>query len=145
MFFNSFKSRMKKAYQALDKGSRDNVFPNGETEFIYVAETLNGLFNNPNLADLIPAYGSIYIYSVLQRGNYYGIFKYAKKKMTNYSDDDIYGMIALITLNQSQNKNFQKPIPDQFEKFKKSIKAEISSFMAIEQHPEIFETKKAIM
>ena len=142
MFFNSFKSRMKKAYDVLDKTSRDAIFPNGQAEFLYVAETLNGLYSNADLTNLIPTYGSVYVYSGLQKGNYYGIYKYAKKKMPNFSDDDVFKMIALITLNQSQNKNFQQSIPDQIEKFKGAIKKEVESFIAIEQHPEIFNTKK---
>ena len=141
MFFNSFKSKMKKTYKTLNVGLKDKVFPNGEAEFIYVTEILNMQYSNSNLKELISAYSSIYVYSALEKGNYYGILKYAKKKMPNYSDDDIVTMIALVVLNQSQNKNFQKPLLEQLNKFKESIKAEISTFIAIEQHPEIFETK----
>ena len=141
MFFNSFKSKMKKTYKTLNVSLKDKVFPNGEAEFIYVTEILNMQYSNSNLKELISAYGSIYVYSALEKGNYYGILKYAKKKMPDYSDDDIVTMIALVVLNQSQNKNFQKPLLEQLNKFKESIKAEISTFIAIEQHPEIFETK----
>lgn len=141
MFFNSFDKKMKKIYKNLNIKIRDIVFPNGQDEFIYVTTALNNYFKKEDIMDLISIYSSVYTYSKLQKGNYYGIYKYAKKKMYNFVDEKIYLMMAFILLNQSFNKNLENSINIEIEKYKNAIINEINSFIIIEQNPEIFSTK----
>ena len=49
MFFNSFKSKLKKSYAAVNPELQRLVFPYGEQEYIYVGTILNTLFKKKDI------------------------------------------------------------------------------------------------
>ena len=139
--FNSFESKMKKAYASLNPMAKETVFPNGEAEFVFVTSAVRGLFNGRELSALIPIYASVYTFSILEMGNNYGIKNYATKKMIGYNEDEIYSMMALVTLARMPKKDFSTNLFEQIEMLKNGIKSELNIQLQIKDHPDIFNTK----
>lgn len=140
-FFNSFESKMKKAYASLNPMAKETVFSNGEAEFIFVTSAMRGIFKGRELLALIPIYASIYTFSILETGNNYGIKNYATKKMIGYDEEEIYSMMALVTLARMPKKNFETNLLEQIEMLKNGIKSEMNIQLQIKDHPDIFNTK----
>ena len=112
MFFNSLKSKLKKSYTALNPEIGRMIFPNGESEYIYVGTMLNTLFNKRNVFELIKIYASVYSYYQSTVGNAAKSYSYAKKKATSIlNDGEIKNLLALIMLNlTAQKANISDPI-----------------------------------
>ena len=141
MFFNSFNKRMKKVYLTLDIHAKEIVFPNGESEFLYVTTLLNNNFNNKDLVMLLPIYGSIKTFILLEKGNYNYIFDYSRKKMTGFSDEDVFTMISIAMSTTLTNNNFKDTSNTLMEQCKKSIKSALNTILQINNHLDIFGTK----
>ena len=143
MFFNSFNKRMKNAYNALNPQARMMVFPNGEDEFIYVATLLDNNFKNRELTSLFQIYGSVRTFVALERGNYNYIVDYSKRKMTNFSEDEVFTMIAIAmsTMLPSSNIAFADKSNSLMEQCKKSVKSELNTILQINDNVDIFATK----
>lgn len=105
MFFNSFKSKLKKSYAAINPELQRLVFPHGEQEYIYVGTILNTLFKKQDVFKLIQIYASVYTYYKSQMGNAARTYDYAKKKTAGIlSDVETKNLIALVMLNLTSNK-----------------------------------------
>ena len=105
MFFNSFKSKLKKSYTAINPELQRLVFPYGEQEYIYVGTILNTLFKKQDIFKLIQIYASVYTYYKSQMGNAARTYEYARKKTAGLlSDVETKNLIALVMLNLTSNK-----------------------------------------
>lgn len=105
MFFNSFKSKLKKSYTAINPELQRLVFPYGEQEYIYVGTILNTLFKKKDIFKLIQIYASVYTYYKSMMGNAARTYEYAKKKTAGIlSDVETKNLIALVMLNLTSNK-----------------------------------------
>lgn len=141
MFFNSFNKRMKSAYNALDSHAKTMIFPKGEDEFIYVATLLNNHFKNKELTSLFPIYGSVRTFVALEKGNYYYIVDYSKRKMPNFSDEEVFTMIGIAMSTMIPGINYKDTSSNLLEKCKYSIKSELDIMLQINEHLDIFATK----
>ena len=141
MFFNSFDNKMKKLYASLNPLAKKTIFPNGEAEFLFITTTMNAIFRNRKITELLPIYASLYSYSMLEIGNNYGIKKYATKKMPSYSEEEIYSMMTLVFLAQTPKKDHNTNLLEQFKTLEKGIKQELNVQLQIKAHPDIFNTK----
>ena len=105
MLFNSFKSKLKKSYAAINPELQRLVFPHGEQEYIYVGTILNTLFKKKDIFKLIQIYASVYTYYKSQMGNAARTYEYARKKTAGLlSDVETKNLIALVMLNLTSNK-----------------------------------------
>ncbi len=139
--FNSFNKTMKKAYSVLNPEARDAIFPKGEDEFLYVTTLLKNNLKGRDISDLIGKYASIKTFAALEKGNYYYIADYSKRKMPNYSDDEVYTVIAIAMSTMLPNLSFN-PMPIYaMDKCKNSVVSELDTILKIKNHPEIFDTK----
>ena len=139
MFFNSLDKKLKKSFGMLNPVLRDQVFPNGEKEFVYVGTMLNFLFKGREITQLI----LIYTYYSLEMGNAYKTYEYAIKKTENLLDrDDTITLIGLVMLNKTSVKNFNANPVEEVNRYKGYAKEYIDTVTTINQNKEKFATKK---
>lgn len=143
MFFNSIKTRLKKAYVHINQDVAKITFPNGESEFIYVGMFLDNFFGKKiDLLNLIQNYVSIYSYLSMQNGNVEKTYNYAFKKFDGILiEDEIIDFVAFVFMNMSPSKDFNKNLIEQLSFYKKTVKSYIETVRFISNNLDIYGTK----
>ena len=141
MFFNSLEKRLKKSYAVLNPTAKEAVFPNGEAEFIFVGTLLDGVYRRHELTQLLPIYASVSSFYKMSLGNCYTTYNYAKKKMPNFSVDEIYDMIAISIITTADNKNFKDNPLEQLKTLRGVVNSQIKTYIIMSENMELFETK----
>ena len=142
MFFNTLERKLNKLYGTLNPKFKNQVFPNGEQEFVYVGKFLNLLFNNRDVFNLIQIYASVYTYYSIETANAAKTYFYAREKTRGIlSDDETVTLLALVSLNMVATKMH---IPDPMvtlEEYKSFINSYIDTVIGISKNLKIFATK----
>lgn len=141
MFFNSLEKRLKKSYAVLNPIAKQTIFPNGEAEYIFVGTLLDSAFRSHELTELMPIYASVSSFYKMSLGNCYTTYNYAKKKMPNFSNDEIYEMISISIITTSDNKNFKDNPLEQLKTMKGIVNSQIKTYIVISENMDVFETK----
>ena len=141
MFFNSINKQLRKMYQNINPQLKDKVFPNGENEFVFVGTMLNQIFQKKfSLQELIQLYASTHTYHILEKGNSYKTYNYLKNKNNNLNNDDIFSLIALVTLIYSNN-NYKNNSREKLFEHKSYAQNYVDIVNGIEKNKHIFATK----
>lgn len=143
MFFNSLNKKLKKMYTGLNPAFKNEIFPNGEKEFVYVGTMIDALFKGRDITKVIQIYASAYTYYGLEMGNASKTYVYVNKKATGILDsEETATLVGLVMLNKTSAKNFDINPIEEVNKYKGYVTQYLDTVINISKNKEIFATKK---
>lgn len=125
-------------YENVYSGEESAVFTSDKTAFCFAGKMLHSIFPKRELNDLLAKYAAAYKVYADFGGNVYSTFNYMKSNFKDFSENELYSMLALIMLNidgieQNEDCSIERIAP-----FERSARATVKCVETIAAHDEIF-------